>query len=80
MVFFLSILPIVLLIYLMVKRNSLPSYIALPLIAVLTYLLQAFYFGTDLTRLNANVIAKTSNACQYHDYPQWCPLNWRVHS
>lgn len=41
----------------MVKRNSLPSYIALPLIAVLTYLLQAFYFGTDLTRLNANVIA-----------------------
>ncbi len=57
MVFFLSILPIVLLIYLMVKRNSLPSYIALPLIAVLTYLLQAFYFGTDLTRLNANVIA-----------------------
>ncbi|MGC7590321.1 L-lactate permease [Bisgaard Taxon 46] len=57
MVFFLSILPIALLIYLMVKRNSLPSYIALPLIALLTYLLQVFYFGTDLSRLNANIIA-----------------------
>ncbi|AKD38838.1 LctP [Pasteurella multocida subsp. multocida OH4807] len=57
MVFFLSILPIGLLIYFMVKRNSLPSYIALPLIALLTYFLQAFYFETDFTRLNANVIA-----------------------
>ena len=30
---FLSIFPIVLLIYLMVKRNAFPSYVALPLIA-----------------------------------------------
>ena len=40
MALFLSILPIALLIYLMVKKNALPSYIALPLIAGLVYILQ----------------------------------------
>lgn len=33
--FILSIFPIVLLIYLMVKRNALPSYVALPWVATL---------------------------------------------
>ena len=41
---FLSIFPIVLLIYLMVKRNAFPSYVALPLIAGIVYILQLFYF------------------------------------
>lgn len=54
---FLSIFPIVLLIYLMVKRNSLPSYIALPLIAGLVLLIQLFYFGTDFTLVGANIIS-----------------------
>ncbi|MGV6989407.1 L-lactate permease [Testudinibacter sp. P80/BLE/0925] len=53
----LSLFPIVLLIYLMVKRNSMPSYIALPLIALLVYVLQLTYFEQDFTLLNANVIS-----------------------
>lgn len=57
MALFLSIFPIVLLIYLMVKRNALPSYIALPLIAVLVLIIQLFYFGTDVTTVSANVIS-----------------------
>ncbi|AWX13284.1 lactate permease [Mergibacter septicus] len=54
---FLSIFPIVLLIYLMVKRNSLPSYIALPITALLVYLLQIFYFQNDFGLLNANIVS-----------------------
>lgn len=61
---FLSIFPIVLLIYLMVKKNALPSYKALPLIALLVFILQIVYFkpeskafGEYLTILNANVVA-----------------------
>ncbi len=54
---FLSIFPIVLLIFLMVKKNSLPSYVALPLIAILVYVLQLTYFGNHFTSVNANVIA-----------------------
>lgn len=54
---FLSIFPIVLLIYLMVKRNSMPSYIALPLTALLVYVLQIFYFKNDFGLLNANIVS-----------------------
>ena len=57
MALILSVLPIVLLIYLMVKRNALPSYIALPLIAALVYAIQLFYFNGDLLTLNANVVS-----------------------
>ena len=57
MALILSVLPIVLLIYLMVKRNALPSYIALPLIAALVYAIQYFYFNGDLLTLNANVVS-----------------------
>lgn len=53
----LSLFPIVLLIYLMVKRNSTPSFIALPLIALLVYVLQLTYFGQDFMLVNANVIS-----------------------
>ena len=54
---FLSIFPIVLLIYLMVKRNAFPSYVALPLIAGLVYLLQMFYFKNEFVLLNANIVS-----------------------
>ena len=54
---FLSIFPIVLLIWLMVKKNSVPSYIALPVTAVLIYIIQMFYFNSPALALNANVAA-----------------------
>ena len=54
---FLSIFPIVLLIWLMVKKNSVPSYIALPVTAVLIYIIQMFYFNSPTLALNANVAA-----------------------
>ena len=54
---FLSIFPIVLLIYLMVKRNAFPSYVALPLIGGLVYVLQIFYFKNAFVLLNANIVS-----------------------
>lgn len=57
MALFLSVFPIVLLIYLMVKRNALPSYVALPLTALLILVLQFTYFGNDTTLIFANIIA-----------------------
>lgn len=57
MAFFLSIFPIVLLIFLMIKRKALPSYIAIPITAVLIYILQLFYFKNNFALVNANVIA-----------------------
>ena len=53
----LSIFPVVLLIWLMVKKNSVPSYIALPGVAFFIYLLQIFYFKNDFMTLNANAAA-----------------------
>ena len=52
---FLSIFPIVLLIYLMVKRNALPSYVALPWIAVVVLIIQFIFFGTDIATVSANI-------------------------
>ncbi|MDH2923901.1 lactate permease [Nicoletella semolina] len=57
MALFLSIFPIVLLIYLMVKRNALPSYVALPFIAALILVLQLTYFGSDFTLVMANIVS-----------------------
>ena len=53
----LSIAPIILLIWLMVKKNAVPSYIALPGTALIIYLLQLFYFKNDFMLLNANAAA-----------------------
>ncbi|MDO4643031.1 MAG: L-lactate permease [Cardiobacteriaceae bacterium] len=53
----LSIFPVILLIWLMVKKNSVPSYIALPGVAFFIYLLQLFYFKNDFMTLNANAAA-----------------------
>ncbi|UTV28770.1 L-lactate permease [Photobacterium atrarenae] len=52
-----SVVPILLLIWMMTKRNSLPSHIALPVTALIIGLLQLFYFGTDATLLSANMIS-----------------------
>ncbi|MDO5058732.1 MAG: L-lactate permease [Neisseria sp.] len=57
MALFLSIFPIALLIWLMVKKNGMPSYIALPLTAALIYVLQITYFGNPFNLLNANIIS-----------------------
>lgn len=53
MALFLSIFPIVLLIWLMVKKNSMPSYVALPITAVLIYAIKLFYFDDAGMLLNA---------------------------
>jgi len=53
MALFLSIFPIVLLIWLMVKKNSMPSYVALPITAALIYAIKLFYFGDNAMLLNA---------------------------
>ncbi|WP_299018148.1 L-lactate permease [uncultured Photobacterium sp.] len=52
-----SVVPILLLIWMMTKKNALPSHIALPVTALIIGLLQLFYFGTDLTLISANMIA-----------------------
>ncbi|MBY0345543.1 MAG: L-lactate permease [Neisseriaceae bacterium] len=56
MLIFFSVFPIVLLIWMMAKRNGLPSTIALPATAGLLYFLQLFIFKSDLTLLNANIV------------------------
>lgn len=57
MALFLSVFPIVLLIYLMVKRNALPSYVALPWIAVVVLIIQLIFFGTDIQLVSANIVS-----------------------
>jgi lactate permease len=55
--FIMAVAPIVILIYLMVKRNSWPSYIALPFAAFLVYGVKMIYFDADPNLTNATVIA-----------------------
>ncbi len=55
--FILSIFPIVLLIYLMVKRNALPSYVALPWVATLVMGVHLLHFNTDIVTISANVVS-----------------------
>ena len=52
-----SLLPIALLIVLMTKKNSMPSFKALPLVALLLYLLKLAYFGFDANLVNATVFS-----------------------
>lgn len=56
MLIFFSVFPIVLLIWMMAKRNGLRSTIALPTTAFLLYVLQWLVFKSDLTLLNANIV------------------------
>ncbi|MGJ0629312.1 L-lactate permease [Xenorhabdus bovienii] len=53
---FFSIAPIVLLIWMMTKRNGIPSYMALPLTAVIVYFTQLFWFESSSLLLHANII------------------------
>jgi lactate permease len=55
-------MPIILLIWMMTKKNGVPSHIALPITALMVGVLQYFYFNTDLTLINANIIAGTLSA------------------
>ncbi|RIY33799.1 lactate permease [Psittacicella hinzii] len=57
MQFILSVFPILLLIYLMAKKNGLPSYIALPITGALILLIQLFYWGNSGSKISASVIA-----------------------
>lgn len=51
-----SFLPIILLVVLMTKTNALPSFKALPIVALLTYAIMIFVFKHDLRLVHANVI------------------------
>ncbi|ELR67616.1 L-lactate permease [Photobacterium marinum] len=57
-----SVVPILLLIWMMTKKDALPSHIALPVTALIIGLLQLFYFGSDLTLISANIIAGALSA------------------
>lgn len=56
MAFLLSLLPIVALIFLMAKKNGVPSYQALPLIAILSYLLKLVFFDFPPDLVHAAVL------------------------
>lgn len=57
-----SIIPILLLIWMMTKKNALPSHIALPVTALIIGFLQLVYFGTSGRLLTANIISGTLSA------------------
>lgn len=57
-----SVTPIILLIWMMTKKNGIPSHIALPITALLVGILQYFHFNTDFTLISANVIAGSLSA------------------
>ncbi len=48
--------PIAILIFLMTKRNSTPSHVALPVVAALVYAIKLVYFGEDPNLVNATVV------------------------
>lgn len=52
-----AIFPLALLVYLMTKRKPMPSYQALPLTALLLYLVRLIYFGAEPTLVNATVVS-----------------------
>ncbi|MGF1756545.1 L-lactate permease [Photobacterium sagamiensis] len=54
---FLSVMPIIILIWMMTKKNGVPSHIALPTTALMVGVIQLFYFNTDITLINANIVA-----------------------
>ncbi|BEO39177.1 putative L-lactate permease [Serratia marcescens] len=51
-----SIAPIILLIWMMTKRNGVPSYLALPLTAAVVYAVQLLWFDASLRLLHAHII------------------------
>jgi len=57
-----SVVPIILLIWMMTKKNSYPSHIALPVTALLVGLIQLFYFEANTTLLAANIVTGVLSA------------------
>lgn len=57
-----SVVPILLLIWMMTKRNALPSHYALPISALLVGIFQIFYFGVDSQLLIANIVSGSLSA------------------
>ncbi|MCE9938449.1 L-lactate permease, partial [Serratia liquefaciens] len=53
---FFSVAPIVLLIWMMTKRNGVPSYLALPLTAAVVYTVQLLWFDSAPLLLHANIV------------------------
>lgn len=53
---FLSVIPIVVLVWMMTKKKSIPSHIALPLTALFVYVIHLAWFKTDFTLLNSGLI------------------------
>jgi lactate permease len=51
-----SILPLVILIYMMTKKKSIPSTIALPISAAIVYIVHLIYFASDPNLVNATVV------------------------
>ncbi len=66
MAIIMSLFPIVLLIWLMTKKNNMPSFRALPLVALLLYLVKLIYFDFDANLVNATVISGLLSA--------WVPI------
>jgi len=64
--FIVSTAPIVILIYLMTKKNSVPSYLALPAVALLTYGIMLIYFAATPDLVHASVLDGLLSA--------WTPL------
>jgi len=54
--FIVSTAPIAILIYLMTKKNSVPSHVALPAVALLTYGIKLIYFAADPDLIHASVL------------------------
>lgn len=60
--FFLSAGPIFLLIWLMTKRNAVPSHIALPLTALVVLVIQLLYWGNTFSSISASLIVSFLSA------------------
>ena len=62
-----SLFPIFLLVWLMTKRNNMPSFRALPLVALLLYAIKLIYFDLDANLVNATVVSGLLTA--------WVPIS-----
>ncbi len=54
--FFMAVLPLIILIWMMTKKNSVPSNVALPLAALMVYAARLFYFASEPNLMNATVV------------------------
>lgn len=52
----LSVIPIIVLVWMMTKKNSVPSHIALPLTALFVYVIHVAYFHTNWALLNSGLV------------------------